>query len=338
VVVCENAQFNSTSNFDRAENNAQDHAYAPHDAVTRFQSLGYRVSHYDWTARRSISVAEYDEGDMNDGYVVSLYDPDLRGRVSYPKFRTVEGTHISLRRGIWDPQSETYDLEHLKFINMPVLKSHHSTYGVTACVKNYMGVVTGTLSTNSHSAIRYGLLGALLADIRPADLNILDCVWINANPYSGPGTSYEQATRRDELVVSTDPVAADMWAATNILIPAFRANGYEPPWPRPSADPDDPNSEFRVYLDNAMRYILDAGYDVTNNLDMIDDRDWDGAGDIDGDADLDLNDFDAMSDCLAGPDGMVDPACDVFDFNDDRRIDLKDFARFQEAHTGPGIF
>lgn len=263
VVVAENAQFNSTSNFDRPNNNAQDHSLSPHDVVVGFQAQGYTVSHYDWTLIRYDQVNEYNMLDMNDGYVVSAYDAALHGRKSYPKFRTDYGTRISMRYGVFE--NRVYDRERLKFINLPVLKSHHSTYGVTAAVKHYMGLVTGYLSTNSHSAIHYGMMGAVMGDIQIADLNILDAIWINANPYSGPSTSYAGATRKDMLVASTDPVALDRWATKNILIPAFIDNGYSPPWPAPSADPDDPTSAFRQYLDNSMNYILAAGYDVTND-------------------------------------------------------------------------
>jgi hypothetical protein len=270
VVVCENAQFQGTADFDRTQNNAQDHSLSTSDVVSHYQTLGHDVSLYDWTLDRYASVDEYVDGDMTDGYVVSGYDAQLGGRVSYPKFQTDAGTYVSLRDGIWDPDSSNYNRQRLKVINLPVLKSHHSTYGVTACVKNYMGLVTKELSTNSHSAIRNGILGAVMGEIRPPDLNILDCIWINANPYSGPGTSYAGATRRDQLVASVDPVAADMWATSNILIPAFQDNGYSPPWPEPSADPTDPSSDFRYYLDRSMSHILAAGFDATNNMDAID--------------------------------------------------------------------
>lgn len=278
VVVVENAQFNSVSNFDRTANNAEDITLSPHDVVVGFQTLGYNVSHSDWTSIRYDAVDEYSDGDMSDGYIVYDYDPGISGRVSYPKFRTESGTYISLRDGIWDPAGSSYDRDHLKFINLPILKSHHSTYGVTACVKHYMGVVTRELSTNSHNAIGSGLLGAAIGEIRLADLNILDCIWVNANPYSGPSTSYNGATRLDQLVASTDPVAADIWATTEILIPAFIGNGYNPPWPYPSADPDDPGSAFRTYLDNSMDRILDAGFLVTNDMTQIDAVTWDGTG------------------------------------------------------------
>jgi len=172
IVVAENTQFRSADGFDRIDNNAQDHELSPHDVVTHFQDLGYDVSLYDWSAIRFMEVGEYSAGDLGDGYVVYPWDPDLYGAVSYPKFQTMLGTYISLRDGIWNPMTETYDRGHLKFINMPVLKSH-STYGVTANVKDYMGVVTRELGTDSHSAIRNGLLGSHLGAVGLADFNIL---------------------------------------------------------------------------------------------------------------------------------------------------------------------
>ncbi|MCU0304068.1 MAG: DUF362 domain-containing protein [Thermoanaerobaculales bacterium] len=270
IVIVENTQFAGADNFDRAANNAQDHGQSPRDVVDDLAGLGVAVSLFDWTAIRHTPVAEYSAGDLADGYVVYPYDPGFQGRVSYPKFRTDLGTYISLRDGVWDLPSSTYDRNRLKVVNLPVLKSHHSTYGATACVKNWMGVITTGLSTNSHSAMRYGILGQTMVEVRPADLNILDAIWINADPYTGPATTYAGATRRDELVASTDPVAADIWAVTNILIPGFLGNGFTPPWPQPDATPDDPSSDFRQYLDASMAALLNGGYQTTNDLGQID--------------------------------------------------------------------
>lgn len=338
VVVCENAQFNSTSGFDRAENNAQDHSLSPHDVVVWFQDQGYNVSHYDWTLIRYNSVDEYSTGDMTDGYIVYDYDAEINGRTSYPKFQTDAGTYISLKYGIWDPISETYDRNSLMFINVPVLKSHHSTYGATVSVKHYMGTVTRELSTNSHSAIRYGILGDLLGEIQLADLNIVDAIWINANPYSGPSNGYLNATRRDELVASLDPVALDMWAVKNILIPAFIDNGYNPPWPTPSADPDDPSSAFRVYIDNSMYQILEAGYEVTNDYAQMDLLEGPGGGgDFDGDSDIDADDYAQFASCFTGDGGgPVGPECAAGDFDGDGDIDCADWELFKFVWTDPG--
>jgi hypothetical protein len=270
IVIAENTQFAGADNFDRAANNAQDHGQSPRDVVDHFAGLGVQISLFDWTQIRHTSVEEYSTGDLVDGYVVYDYDPTFQGRVSYPKFRTDLGTYVSLRDGVWDLPSNTYDRDRLKVINLPVLKSHHATYGATACVKNWMGVITTGLSTSSHSSMRYGLLGQTMVEVRPADLNILDAIWINADPYTGPATSYGGATRRDELVASTDAVAADIWAVTNILIPGFLANGHTPPWPQPDATPDDPSSDFRQYLDASMSALLVGGYEATNDLGQID--------------------------------------------------------------------
>ena len=338
IAVCENAQFASTSGFDRPYNNAETHGQSPRDVQRSFYDVGYPVSLFDWTAVRGVSVDEYSTGDMASGYVVHAYDAALHGRISYPKFQTSLATYISLRNGIWDPDSNTYDLEHLKVINVPVLKSHGARYGATACMKNYMGVVTTSLSTNSHSAVAYGLMGAVTGEVRPADLNILDCIWINAVPGTGPWCTYDHATRRDQLVASVDPIAADIWAVKNILIEGFYDNGYSPPWPYPNADPDDPGSEFRIYLDNSMNYLLDAGYHVTNNPDQIDADTWNGAGDTDGDSDVDIIDFVEFSTCLSGPGEAVAAGCEAFDLDGDNDVDVKDYAGFADTFTGPGSF
>ncbi|MBN1504116.1 MAG: DUF362 domain-containing protein [Candidatus Eisenbacteria bacterium] len=338
VVVCENAQFNSTYEFDRALNNAEDHSLSPRDVVSAFQQAGANVSLYDWTLLRYTAVAEYSDGDTLDGYIVLPYDAQVTGAPSYPKFKTAAGTRISLKHGIWDPGSSTYSREHLKYINVPVLKSHNATYGATACVKHYMGTVTRELSTNSHAAIWYGILGAVIGEIGPADLNILDAVWVNADPYSGPETSYEGATRRNELVAGVDPVAVDVWAVKHILNNAFLANGYMPPWPLPDADADDPDSHFRKYLDNSMQQILAAGYVVTNDHTKIDAVNGNGAaGDFDYDGDVDAADLTAFTDCFTGPGGgPLGSYCYAGDFDGDSDVDCADWANFRFVWTGPG--
>ena len=68
----------------------------------------------------------------------------------------------------------------------------------------------------------------MLADVRAPDLNILDCVWILARPGYGPSASYAEATRRDLLLASTDPLVLDRWAVKHVLMPQIIANGYDP--------------------------------------------------------------------------------------------------------------
>jgi hypothetical protein len=275
IVVCENGQFVSTAGFDRSYSN--NGPFSPHRVVIGYQDQGFQVSDYEWTSIRGNRAYEYSEGDQEDGYVLSTRIAG--GVISYPKFTTELGTRISARYGIWSPDAQSYDRDRLKVINLPVLKSHHRVYGVTACVKNYMGLVTDSLGTNSHDGIASGLLGAVMAEIGPPTLNILDCLYVKGDPYGGPDVY--SAPFLGQLVASTDPVAADIWATTNILIPAFLDNGFSPPWPFPRATPDDPDSKFRRYLDRSMGYLLDGGYAVTNDVDQIDLHSWDGVSSLD---------------------------------------------------------
>jgi hypothetical protein len=275
IVVCENGQFMPTAGFDRTYSN--NGPVSPRTIVLSFQDQGYRIGDYEWTLIRGSRAEEYSQGDQDDGYVLSTQIAG--GIVSYPKFTSDFGTQISARYGIWSPDGQTYDRDRLKVINLPVLKSHHRVYGVTACVKNYMGLVTDSLGTNSHNGIASGLLGAVMAEIGSPTLNILDCLYVKGDPYGGPDVY--SAPYLGQLVASTDPVAADIWATTNILIPAFLDNGFSPPWPYPGATPDDPDSKFRQYLDRSMRYLLEGGYAVTNDLDQIDIHSWNGVSSLD---------------------------------------------------------
>jgi len=275
IVVGENTQSISSDNLDRGSNNAQDRSLSPARVVAGFQDLGYRVEIADWTRIRKYRTEADQSCDVyGGGYVVMESGP--AGKVSYPRFKTSNGSCISIKNGVWDPGTGSFDRSRLKIINLPVLKPHGYAYGVTAAVKNYMGVVTNDLNTGSHTAVSGGLMGAVMAETGPPDLNILDCIRVDGYPHSGPQVSWTYASRLDQLVASTDPIALDIWATKNILIPAFLSNGFEPPWPRPSADPDDPNGTFRNYLDNSMDQLLAYGYPVTNDLDSIDVHWWDG--------------------------------------------------------------
>jgi hypothetical protein len=208
---------------------------------------------------------------MTNGYWRnSTADPDTGVYVSYPKFQSALGTYVSFKHGIWNGAS--YE-DRLKVINLPVLKSH-SNYGVTAACKHYMGVESEILNggiANGHQQIGEGGMGTLLAETRYPILNILDAIYINANPYPfifcGPATSYEAATRVNILMASTDPVALDYWAAKNVLIPTAQLNGYEDTH---HLDPDNTESggltdAFGVYLNNTKNELIRNGYTVTSN-------------------------------------------------------------------------
>ncbi|MFX0078467.1 MAG: DUF362 domain-containing protein [Candidatus Hermodarchaeota archaeon] len=273
IVVADNSQGWGTLNW--AESNAEDITQSVQDVVDMFSSQ-HQVSTFDWSPIRAISVNEYSDGDMTNGYCHNTTaNLDTGVQVSYPKFQTTFGTYISFKHGIWNGAS--YE-DHLKIINLPILKTH-SNYGVTAATKHYMGVQSEGLNgglANGHSCIGEGGMGTILAETRYPVLNILDAIHINPNPYPsiwcGPATNYDGATRVNIIMASTDPVALDYWAAKYVLMPTAEVNGHED---LRAIDPDNMERRtgltdaFGVYLNNTKLELIRNGYTVTTNLNRM---------------------------------------------------------------------
>jgi hypothetical protein len=274
IVVADNgqAQYGSAGgggSFSWERSNAVNRSQSVQMVVDSFAD--HRVSAYLWDTITTRMVDEYSEGDMRDGYVVNATENPRTGiMVSYPKFRTVHDTYISFKQGIWDPETSTYDWGRLKVLNVPVLKSH-SNYGVTACVKLYMGVPSDKLTTqlgaSTHASVARGGMGTLMAETRFPTLNILDCIWVNANPPGsraggvGPSTPYNRATSVNVIAASTDPVALDYWASKNILLRAAPSGSDTG-----AMDPDRVESgSFGLWLRLSMDEIVSAGYQATVN-------------------------------------------------------------------------
>ncbi|MBN1511767.1 MAG: dockerin type I repeat-containing protein [Phycisphaerae bacterium] len=55
--------------------------------------------------------------------------------------------------------------------------------------------------------------------------------------------------------------------------------------------------------------------------------------DVDGDGNVDLDDFVILADCLAGPDVAPMPACSAADLDGDEDVDLRDFSLWQSRYT-----
>lgn len=268
IVVADNGQGQYGSvggggSLDYTRNNAEDISQSIQKVVDSF--AGHKVSAYLWDRITTKRVKEYAEGNNEDGYIIGgTKNPRTGLFVSYPKFKTRFGTLVSFKLGVWHPETQSYDSGRLKVINVPVLKSH-MIYGVTACVKHYMGVtsdkLTGRLGASSHGAVGAGGMGTELAETRFPILNIVDAVWVNANPGGGPGTPYESAIRTNIIAASTDPVALDYWAAKNILIPTARHLEQSAV---SSIDPDNTASHsFGRWLRLSMEEITRAGYQAT---------------------------------------------------------------------------
>ena len=274
VVIADNgqAQYGSTGrggSLSYARNNAKDISQSMQKVSDSFS--GYRVSTYLWDTITTKSVTEYADGDLEDGYVVEgSPDPETGLVVTYPKFKTKYGTNVSFKLGVWDSADKTYDSNRLTVINVPVLKSHGG-YGVTASVKHYMGVASDKLSREmggrAHNSGGSGGMGTEMAQTRFPALNIIDAIWVNANPGHGPSTSYSEATKTGVIVASTDPIALDYWAAKKILMPVARAKGYGD---LSSIDPDNSSpGSFGDWLRLSMEEIRKAGYRATVDEDSM---------------------------------------------------------------------
>ncbi|MEO0085317.1 MAG: DUF362 domain-containing protein [candidate division WOR-3 bacterium] len=251
VQLVENGQWRHSWTY--SQNNAERHSQHMQSIVDTFAGRGFRVGAYNWTAigygSNNRWVNEFSSGDTVSGYVRE----DSTG-MTYPKFVTSYGTSISTRLGIWN--GTTYEPERLKFINMPVLKSH-SIMGVTGAVKHYIGFLSYAHigSSTMHSrAMTQGLLGVDFGKARFPDLNIIDATWVSAEITTGPNAPYGMCTRLNTLVASRDPIAADWFAGKYVIRPASWWNGR--PWLQNYGrmDPDNLNTENpgsgRLYSDS----------------------------------------------------------------------------------------
>jgi uncharacterized protein (DUF362 family) len=267
IVVVENSQGYNHHLADTDTNNDDSaaHSQSFQSVVDLFAKQGHRVSLFAWSALRN-QVRDWDEGDGQDGYVAAGPYP-----LNYPKFTTAFGTHISLKHGVWD--GKRYDAQRLKFINMPVLKSH-AWFGVTASVKNYLGVMSkwagaeevgidpDTYSFHvalyeTYNGLPPGLPGSVMA-LRFPTLTLLDAIYTPTLGNRTQDASYEATPRQGTLLASLDPVALDYYASKYVLLPLQRATGA-PRSQLESADPDLGNM-FRRYLLAAQARLLENGH------------------------------------------------------------------------------
>ncbi|MCX6653665.1 MAG: DUF362 domain-containing protein [Candidatus Bathyarchaeota archaeon] len=269
IIVADNgqAQYGSQGtggSFTWTKANAQDHSQSVKKVVDSFDPK-YRVSTYLWDKITETRVEEYSTGDTRDGYIVNATrNPRTGIMVSYPKFTTKYSTMISFKLGIWNQTTKTYDSDKLKVINMPVLKTH-SNYGVSGCVKHYMGVVsdkiTSRLGSRSHYSIANGAMGTEMTQTRYPILNILDCIWVNSEPLGGPYTNYSDATKVNMIVAGTDPVAIDYWSSKHILL---RVTPNKSATDLNTMNPDNTTQgSFGDWLRLSMNEITLAGYKAT---------------------------------------------------------------------------
>ncbi|TFH01658.1 MAG: DUF362 domain-containing protein [Candidatus Thorarchaeota archaeon] len=253
--------------------------------VAEFFASEWNVSSMVWDGLRGSTVDDYNNDDFANGYVrSSVWNNDTQLFVSYPKFQSpATGAYISFKQGIWNNDTG-FDSGRLKVINMPVLKTHFR-YGVSGCIKHYMGVPQGYIVESvdpsiphEHFSIGEGGMGTLMAETRAPVLNILDMVWVNAHPLesssqTGPWSMTSYASTTDIIGASIDPVALDYWSAKHILLPTAEYLNYTD---YSSINPDDEaihvnmgnqqieqDESFHNYLERSMNELKDAGFQVT---------------------------------------------------------------------------
>jgi len=278
IIIADSGQ--GLGNLNRIYSNAFNNSQSFEEVAQQFPE--YNVSTDLWDDYHFDTVNDYDSGDFNEGYVRSgSWNADTEIYTSYPKFTTDSGLYVSFKNGIWD-NATGFDSARLKVINMPVLKSH-MRYGVTGCIKHYMGVPQGylvpsvdPLIPHEHFSIGLGGMGTLMVETRMPILNILDMIWVNAHTLDssmrGPWSRYSYASFTDIIGVSQDPVALDYWAAKNILIPTAEYLGstnvssidpeYAPMVTEYYGDVGMDES-FHNYLNRSRVVLADAGFQVT---------------------------------------------------------------------------
>ncbi|MCL2792508.1 MAG: DUF362 domain-containing protein [Spirochaetaceae bacterium] len=269
IIVADNGQgqFGSApgggGSLDWPRNNAVDQSQSTLRVIRSFQAMGHRVTGVLWDEFTRTQVQEFNAGDMRNGFVVENEVRHTGIAVSYPKFTTEFGTHVSFREGVWNPAARTYNSEILKVINMPVLKSHR-LFQVTAAVKNYMGVPSDILTRNrgrAHNSVGTGGMGTLMVYTRMPVLNITDMIWIA--PDRGPRADYNAAVQINKIAASTDPVALDYWTTRHILMPeAAKVPGGRAPAMDPAGT--EPGT-FGHWLRLSMNELHRAGITATMN-------------------------------------------------------------------------
>lgn len=276
IVVADNGQLqygsaNNGGRFTWSQNNAEDRTQSVQNVVDAFAET-HAVSTYLWDNITRTEVSEYDTGDMTDGYIVEQpMDARSESFVAYPKFQTSFGTYVSFKNGIWDPTEEAYDSDRLVLINVPVLKPH-GIYGVTGCIKHYMGVtsdsLTRQLGARAHDTIVAGGMGTLISGSRLPDLNIMDALWVSLEPGKGPSVGYDQATCLQVIAASTDPVALDYWASKYILMQGAEQAGNSSRSFNPEMTGIFPRV-FSKYLDSSKNILQEDGFQVTTDEDAM---------------------------------------------------------------------
>ena len=170
-------------------------------------------------------------------------------KMTYPIFTSsYSGVTIDLKNGAFqrDENGGSYLKDRsVKLINFSVLNDHPNT-GVTASVKNLMGIVDlscgepdyrgyydvhdcGKINLYNGRGIflfpyaKGGPIGCFLRTIRKPDLNIITAEWTGYESRTDPKKAYNTKT----ILAGTDPIALDYYACKHIMLPLGGENADE---------------------------------------------------------------------------------------------------------------
>ena len=272
IIIAENHQYNSPNSRGwTTENRNGD--FNLNELVNSFQAKGYaNVTKYHWipvTPQSGtknpdiIAKAKIVEGPwQGDGYVYDerlFYESPMKRRclLSYPVFTSpFSGVIIDFKNGAW--RDGDYTKQPVKFINFAGINHHGDYAGVTASVKNYMGVVDMSCGApRSGPAGYYNLhhigirdypgiyrkmpwrlkqkinavfnisyrhkyfyhTGAALGSFMK-QIRMADMNFITAHWVGyGSRTDVSLSDHPKALVAGKDPVALDYWSGKNIILP-----------------------------------------------------------------------------------------------------------------------
>lgn len=263
--------------------------YNLNELVHYFQSQGFdNVTKYHWydggPSTPGMWGGAADAGVVNgpeegDGYCwqtdsVFTAANGRKALMNYPIFTSsYSGITIDFKNGPW--KNGTYLERKIKFINFSALNSHGSDTGITASIKNYLGVCDMTcgyrgttpegyynfhhiglsnmhwrlkdvfekFGWEEHYAAIGGCVGHFMKNVRMADLNIVTAEWAGY----GSRTDTQLRAHTKTILASTDPVALDYIAAKRVLLPATKKYSQDKKLEK-YHDPDNPDSPVYDFL------------------------------------------------------------------------------------------
>ncbi len=300
IIIAENHQYDEPNSrgWTTIERNGD---YNLNELVEYFQKLGHpNVTKYHWRPVTPQSKSKTDPANFSrivespwqgDGYVYDkklIYTSPLGRRciLSYPIFTSsYSGTVIDFKNGAW--KNGKYTSQQVKFINFSGINHHGSYCGVTASVKNYMGIVDMSCGAprggpegffNVHNVGVRELPNVYERYVPWRIRNKLELFWETNYSHKyfhhtggclgafmrkvrmadlniitadwvgfGSRTNTSLSGHPKALLASTDPVALDSWAAREILLPLTQTGPDRETFSALN-NPDSVEGPFRKFL------------------------------------------------------------------------------------------